>query len=213
MKSKTDPKMTFKYWETVHKHNFPWEKVVQGYWKRYPNPNSSHVFSEDFWEVKVLDDGRLYTKRCIMKTNKLPSWGSHFFSAKRVPVTEETIVDARNKTLTTYTRNIGLRYFMGTTEKIVFRASKDSDEVTLAEKQVWIESSVFGFQSAIRSFGIDRFKKNCVAATNGFNWKLEEIFRSKEKGFPPTGNAIKLNHSSRFEDGCPSNVQKFSLPS
>ena len=34
------------YFETVHSHAFPWHKVASGYWSRYPNPNSKHVFTE-----------------------------------------------------------------------------------------------------------------------------------------------------------------------
>ena len=30
---------------------------------------------------------------------------------------------------------------------------------------MWIDSSIVGFRSAIRKFGIDRYKKNCVLAT------------------------------------------------
>lgn len=98
-----------KYWETIHEHNFPWEKVASAYWKRYPNPNSKHVFSEDMIEMTVRPDGTLYTKRIIIKTNKVPSWAKHFFNAKRVPLLEEAVVDPKNKTLTTYTRNISYR--------------------------------------------------------------------------------------------------------
>ena len=39
--------MSDKYWSTVHYHTFDWNRVVGTYWKRYPNPNSQHVFSED----------------------------------------------------------------------------------------------------------------------------------------------------------------------
>ena len=31
---------------------------------------------------------------------------------------EEAMIDANGRVLTTYTRNIGLRFFMGTTEKV-----------------------------------------------------------------------------------------------
>ncbi len=31
---------------------------------------------------------------------------------------EEAVIDASGRVMTTYTRNIGLRFFMGTTEKV-----------------------------------------------------------------------------------------------
>ena len=159
-----------RYWTTTHRHDYPWETVASAYWRRYPNPHSKHVFSEDFLEFRLLDDGRLYTRRLLTKTNKLPSWGRHLFSQKRVPLVEEAIADPGAKTLTTYTRNIALRYFMGTTERVVFSPDGDS---TCVRKEVWIESGVFGLQAAITKFGVDRFKRNCVRATEGFDWVLQ----------------------------------------
>jgi hypothetical protein len=41
-------------------------------------------------------------RRLIMKTNSLPRWGSHFFTATRVPVIEECIVDPTEHKLTWY---------------------------------------------------------------------------------------------------------------
>ena len=171
-----------KFWETRHAHPFSWDHVARAYWHRYPNPNSQHVFSTDLIECRVRDDGVLYAKRFVFKTNKLPSWGRHFFSAKRVPLIEEILVDPRTKTLTTYTRNIGLRYFMGTTEKVEFRPDETEPWAkTSVKKQVWIESDVYGFQSAIKKFGVDRFKKNCIKATEGFDWVLRKMYLRSEK--------------------------------
>ena len=66
---------------------------------------------------------------------------------------------------------------MGTTEKVTYKPAKD-DLKTVAMKEVWIESEFYGLRSAIKKFGIDRFKKNCVKATEGFDWVLNR----KDKG-------------------------------
>ncbi len=165
------------YWKTKHELQFKWSQVVTGYWQRYPNPNSPHVFSEDILDVQVDDKtGTLKTRRLIMKTNKLPSWGEHLFSTRRVVVVEEAIIDPKAKTMVTYTRNLNLRTFMGTTERATYRPK--NDQVTEAFKEVWIESDIYGLRSAIKKFGTDRFKKNCVKATEGFDWVLRRIFPS-----------------------------------
>ena len=44
---------------------------------------------------------------------------------------------------------------------------------TKAKKEVWIESDCLGLRSAIKKFGVDRFKKNCAAATEGFEFVLQ----------------------------------------
>jgi hypothetical protein len=52
--------------------------VAFAYWSRYPNPNSQHVFTEDFVDVRLDADNKLWTKRLIIKTNPLP-WYYFFF--------------------------------------------------------------------------------------------------------------------------------------
>ena len=120
-----------------------WESTVRGYWWRYPNPRSSHVFSVDTLEViiashlplfslflytfdcitrflatrrsvgssfpfsisQVKQEGNiLYTRRLVLKTNSLPSWGKHFFSDAKVAVIEECMVDRTKPSLIWYTR-------------------------------------------------------------------------------------------------------------
>ncbi len=184
-----------KFWETFHNLDFPWASVASIYWRRYPNPNSDHVFSEDFVECRPLDDGRLYTKRFIMKTNKVPRWAHHFFNAKRVSMMEEAIIDPKAKTMVTYTRNIQFRYFMGTTERVVY--SDAGIEGTKVCKQVWIESDVLGFRSAIKSFGVERFKKNCVKATEGFHHVLLRFSPSAV----PRLHSVKKIHEGTASSG------------
>nr|ACO10991.1 PRELI domain-containing protein 1, mitochondrial precursor [Caligus rogercresseyi] len=112
-----------------------------------------------------------------MKTNKLPSWGRHFFSVRHVPVIEETLIDPFKKEIRTYTRNIGLRTFMGTTERATYTWEEPGS--TRIVKEVWIESDIFGFRGPIQKFGVERFKNNCVKATEGFDYVLSQLFGQK----------------------------------
>jgi len=172
--------MKEQYWSTIHYHNYDWHRVVGTYWKRYPNPGSQHVFSEDIISTNIDEKGRLCIKRFVSKTNKLPSWGEHLFSTRRVWNVEESIVDPKSQTMTIYTRNLNLRFFMGTTEKVTLVPTEDQKS-TKAVKETWIESEIYGLRSAIKSFGIDRYKKNCDKATKGFDWVLNRTFSSDKK--------------------------------
>jgi len=181
-----------RYWSTEYHHKYPWHIVASAYWKRYPNPHSKHVFSEDMIDIQVdKTTGVIKTKRIIMKSNKLPWWGKHLFSARRVPVIEEAIIDSSGKRMTTYTRNIGLRFFMGTTERVTYSSVQDAtkcdnncienlssqddttDSRTNVKKEVWIESDCLGLRSAIKKFGIDRYKRNFATAAEGFEYVLK----------------------------------------
>lgn len=162
-----------RYFENTSTFNFSWDQVARGYWKRYPNPQSTHVLSEDTWSREVKD-GCLYTKRVLTKTNRVPKWGERFFSAKSVKIIEESIVDPENKILVTYTRNLGFTKVMSVVERVEYRSAGPGQ--TIARRSAWIDSQVFGFSRAIRAFGVDRFKKNCNQMVSGFNHVLHSMF-------------------------------------
>ncbi|XP_041969559.1 protein preli-like [Aricia agestis] len=162
-----------RYFENSTTFNFSWDQVARGYWKRYPNPQSTHVLSEDTCSRHVKD-GCLYTKRLLTKTNRVPKWGERFFSAKSVKIIEESIVDPEKKILITYTRNLGYTKVMSVVERVEYRPSGAGQ--TVAKRSAWIDSQVFGFSRAIRAFGVDRFRKNCSQMVNGFNFVLHNMF-------------------------------------
>jgi len=186
--------MPIQFWETFHSHAFPWTSVAAGYWSRYPNQHSSHVFSVDTLETRIVD-GKLYCRRLIIKTNPLPSWGRHFFKARRVPVIEECIVDPNSQKLTWYVRNIGLNAFMATVEKATLYPA-ETEGTTTVNKQCWIDSSIIGFRSAIRKFGIDRYKKNSPLATEGFETVLERLNKSATASADSSPNPSKPSEAA-----------------
>lgn len=67
---------------------------------------SNHVLSEDtvFREIR---GSKLFTKRLLTKTNRVPKWGERFVNSCTVKIVEESIIDPKEKVLITYTRNIG----------------------------------------------------------------------------------------------------------
>ena len=66
--------------------------------------------------------------------------------------------------------------------QVVYKASPDNPHHTVAMKHAWVESNFFGLRSAIKNFGIERFKVNCVKATDGFNHVLEK-FQKQQHSF------------------------------
>jgi len=164
-----------KYYESTSVFHFSWDQVAQGFWKRYPNPHSNHVLSEDtvFREIR---GSKLFTKRLLTKTNRLPKWGERFVNARTVKIVEESIIDPKEKVLITYTRNIGYVRVMSIVEKVIYKVSKENMNWTVAERSAWIDSQVFGFGRAIQAFGLERFRKNCQQMVGGFNYVLTSMF-------------------------------------
>lgn len=70
------------------------------------------------------------------------------------------------------------------------QASPENPEHTVAVKSAWVESNFYGLRSAIKSFGIERFKVNCVKATDGFNHVLER-FQQQQNNLREMGH-VKL---------------------
>lgn len=168
-----------KYYETSTTFNFNWDQVVQGFWCRYPNPHSHHVLTEDTLERNVRN-GKLYTKRLLSKTNRVPKWAEHIFNAKSVKIIEESVCDPDQKTLTTYTRNVAFTKVMSVIEKVVYKCDDAQPGKTIAVRSAWIDSQMFGFSRAIRAFGVERFKKNCHKMVAGFNIVLDAMFPATE---------------------------------
>lgn len=179
-----------RYYESSQTFKYNWEQVVKAFWCRYPNPYSSHVLTEDVVHREVDDCGNLLTKRLISKTSSAPKWTERFLSSKLVYIIEESILDPKLKTLTTYTRNIGLKHLMTIEEKVTYRSTGDTNNWTIAERKAWIDSHLFGLSSAVQRLGLDRFRKNVSKACQGFNFVLNALY----------DNFNELNTNSGFEN-------------
>ena len=70
------------------------------------------MLSEDVVSREVVGS-KLFTKRLLCKSGRLPRWGERYFQGlKYVYIIEESIVDLSTNTLTSYTRNIGKQHWM-----------------------------------------------------------------------------------------------------
>lgn len=164
-----------KYYSNEDILKFSWDQVAQAFWARYPNPYSSHVLTEDVVYRRIRGT-KLYTKRLLTKTNRMPKWGEKIVSARSVRIIEESIVDLVDKSITTYTRNIGHNSILSIEEKCIYRPSPESVRSTTIQREAWVSSSLYGLARAVQAFAMDRFKKNVLKATKGFTFVLDRMF-------------------------------------
>ncbi|KAL3864969.1 hypothetical protein ACJMK2_006610 [Sinanodonta woodiana] len=165
-----------KYYNLDTVFQFPWEQLAVAFWKRYPNPHSGHVLTEDIIHREVVGN-RLFSKRLLTKTEACPKWAEAFMRrVHQVCILEESIIDLDTHTITTYTRNIGLQKYMTLEEKCVYSPSKESSQSSVCERQAWITSKVFGFASAIEQYSYKRFKKHSANAVKGFVYVLKKLY-------------------------------------
>ncbi|KOX79726.1 Protein preli-like [Melipona quadrifasciata] len=153
----------------------------------------THVLTEDTISRKVKN-GILHTTRLLTKTNRVPKWGERLISKNVVKIVEESTVDPKTKTLTTYTRNLGYTRVMSIVEKVVYKVCEENPNWTVAKRSAWIDSQVFGFSRAIQAFGLDRFKKNCTLMYNGFNYVLAHMFPHTAQYMNPSLSQMGFAH-------------------
>ncbi|XP_054864847.1 PRELI domain-containing protein 1, mitochondrial-like, partial [Amphiprion ocellaris] len=130
-----------------------WDHVVAAFWQRYPNPFSTHVLTEDVVYREVTADNRLFSRRLLMKTNRLPRWAERFFPggmSRSVYIIEDSIVDPVNRSLTTYTWNLNHTTLMSVEERCVFKDSVEQPATTQLKREAWISSSIYGFSKPIQ---------------------------------------------------------------
>ena len=81
-------------------------------------------------------------------------------------------------------------------------SSKDICDIsTKVKKEVWIESEVLGLRSAIRKFGMDRYKRNYIKAASGFEYVLKNQFTWDGRMINHAMNNNKLQTVSNCASG------------
>ena len=140
------------------------------------NDFRKHVLTEDTVERYVDKEGKLFTKRLLSKTNRVPQWAEKLISSRLVFIIEESIVDPINKIFSTYTRNIGMQHLLSIEERVVYKISEENKNWTVAERKASIDSKMFGLAKAIQAFGVERFKHNCSKACKGFQLVLDALY-------------------------------------
>ncbi|XP_065052109.1 PRELI domain-containing protein 1, mitochondrial-like [Rhopilema esculentum] len=171
---------------------YTWDQVSAAFHKRYPNPWSKHVLTEDVVS-RCLEGTKLKTTKLISKTNRLPKWGEKFVSNPTACIVEESIVDPVNKTLITYTRNITYQKLMVVEEKCEYTKSSDCKDWTLCSRQAWITSKIYGFSRPIEAFGVERYKNNIQKSRKGLEYVLEKMFNPEKLQTVITGIPLTQN--------------------
>ncbi|NWW57824.1 PRLD1 protein, partial [Ifrita kowaldi] len=165
---------------------------------------SKHVLTEDIVHREVTPDHKLLSRRLLTKTNRMPRWAERFFPANvahSVYILEDSIVDPKNRTMTTFTWNInharlmvgaaagrvwggagdpaaltaGLCLVQVVEERCVYRVNPENSNWTEVKREAWVSSSLFGVSRAIQEFGLARFKSNVTKSTKGFEYVLARM--------------------------------------
>ncbi|KAH3787157.1 PRELI domain-containing protein 1, mitochondrial-like [Dreissena polymorpha] len=181
-----------KYFVVQDVFQYTWEQVVCGFWKRYPNPNSRHIMSEDVLDRKLVGN-KLITKRLITKKGSIPKWGEKFIKGcSKAYVVEESIVDMANSTFTTYTRNVNLKDISTVDEKCVYTADRLHTTLT---RQGWVASFRRFSANMIEQFTFHKFKSSTAKSAEGFKLVLGKLYHHETEH---PSRAEKLKNSAKI---------------
>jgi len=182
-----------KFFETSFSYDYQWPAVTLAYFLRYPNPYSTHVVSSDTLS-STLDPttGNLHVTRLHLKRGKLPQSVSRFIpKIKESYILEKTIVDARNRTLHTESRNLDWDGVLSVVESQTYEPAADGRDLTNVTTVVRFQSSIgrrgfFGgwgagsVQRSIELVGRSRMKEGLAKSRKGIEIILEQM---RERGF------------------------------
>ncbi|CAD7690462.1 unnamed protein product [Nyctereutes procyonoides] len=133
-----------------------WDQVFTAFWQWYPNLYSKHVLMENIVHWEVTPDQKILSWHLLTKTNRMPRLGDRLFPANvahSMYILEDSIVDPRNQTMTTFTWNINHTQPMAVEERCVYCVNSDNTGWTKIHQEAWVSSSLFCVSRAVQEFG------------------------------------------------------------
>ncbi|CAR26133.1 hypothetical protein ZYGR_0E01160 [Zygosaccharomyces rouxii] len=163
--------------KNAHVFNNDFNTVSLAFFNRYPNPYASHVLSIDTLSRELDNDGKLHTTRLIKKAGKLPRWVKPFLGRiSESWIIEFSIVDPRQSTMRTYTRNLDHTKIIQVEEYTTYEQAKQNVRSTSCASQVKFSSGFnVGIRSKIEDWSRSRFDENIKKSRLGMVFVMQEL--------------------------------------
>lgn len=169
-----------KNYEGSYTFHYNWHQIATAFWKKYPNKTSHHVLSEDIIDRKIDQNGQLVTKRLFVKTSSCPKWIERLMKTKNVHVLEDSIVDPLKQSITTITKNLGMRNLMAVEEVCVYKPHPENKIWTIVERKTEFDTNLSGFKRlAILRLTLERYKYNIKKTDSGFLQVIKKLFKEE----------------------------------
>jgi len=172
-----------------HIFNHPWEEVVEGAVRKYPNPNSPNVQSTDVIERKVDPDSG------VIKSTKLISsvWAGsamqyiHKFTGlsallKPINAIEFSSIDVKNKKYELTSRNLSLSSYIQIDEKLSYEAHPTLPDSTVLKQSWQIEVKGLSFKGFLEGFLGKNMMSNSQKGRSGVEYVINQIKEEVKSG-------------------------------
>lgn len=163
--------------KNAHIFNNDFDTVSLAFFNRYPNPYASHVLSIDTLSRELDTEGKLHTTRLIKKAGRLPRWSKPFLGRiSESWIIEFSVVDPRQLSMRTYTRNLDHTKIIQVEEHTTYRQAERNIRSTSCLSQVKFSSGFnVGIRNKIEDWSRSRFDENIKKSRLGMAFVMQEL--------------------------------------
>lgn len=144
-----------------HTYKHDWGAVTLAFWRKYPNRHAKHVKAVDTYASSLCPrTGDMVTRRVIICHNYLPSWIVALGVSPVQYAVEQTVTNARNKTMVVRSRNVSGASVMVVEETCSYSAHPDRKDWTRYHQEAHIRAFLPFVYGRLERYSFDNFHKN-----------------------------------------------------
>ena len=170
-------------WGSEYTFNEKWECIMLAAFRKYPNLFNPSVRALDVLERRVDGRGRLLSRRILGTSWSPPSWAVKLLGMSRMPMTyvsERSILDLRNRTLTLHSTNFTFASIIRIDETLKYSVHPTDPEQTLLEQEARISVFRLPFSDSLESLMADRISGMAAMGRAAIEEKSEQIKQELE---------------------------------
>lgn len=161
--------------ESVFNHN--WETVVQGQFRKYPNPHNTAVLGTDVISRHVDVVGRLHSHRIITTDWALAPWVQKLIGANReCHAHEYSVVDPADRLMTMKSVNLTFCSFVSMKEQMSYLPHpEDPQNKTLLRQETLVMVSGVPLTSYMESIIVNTVSNNATKGRRAMEWVVSKV--------------------------------------
>lgn len=161
----------------IFDNNF--NNVSFAHWLKYPNPYNKSIIAIDILDRKILEDGKLFTKRLITTNTcvPIPNILKKYLKLNKFYIIENTIIDIKNKKMLLESFNVSHNYLLSSYEYLTY--TKNNLDINKTDMNQYIKVDISNYKN-LENNAINLIKNNINDGINGMNWVLNNI-KNKNK--------------------------------
>jgi len=164
-----------KIWSSEHVFNYPWQSVIQGQFRKYPNPHNPAVIGMDVIHRHV-SHGVLHSHRIVTSKWGFPSWvlglvggdgSGHAY--------EYSTVEPDTKVMKMQTRNLSLSHVVTMVETISYTPHPQDPTKTLMNQQTEVSVRGLPLCNYLENIIVNTALSNASKGRHAIDWIVAKI--------------------------------------